>query len=52
MKQWNVLIPVVALIDAETAEEAITRLREILVLQGFDPYEGAESNAFESEDQP
>jgi len=51
MKTWNVLVPVVALIEAETAGEAILMHQSALRQRGFDVYDGEPgSNAFESED--
>jgi hypothetical protein len=50
VKQWNVMVPVVAIVSARTAEEAIMRMRRNLSNAGFDFYEGEpEANAFESE---
>jgi ParB-like chromosome segregation protein Spo0J len=48
MKTWNVLIPVVELIVAETAEDAQRILAESLQRFGFEPYEEGR-DAFESE---
>lgn len=48
-KKWNVLVGVVHLITAETAEEAIKDLQVRLSTAGFEVYEGQEPNAFESE---
>jgi hypothetical protein len=53
MKLWNVLVPVVALTEAESAEEAIRRLSSQLQGAGFDIYDGdPQANAFESEAVP
>lgn len=49
-KTWNVLVPVVDLVAAGTREEAISILESKLRAAGFDPYEGAASDAFESEE--
>lgn len=55
-KWWNVLAPVVAVISAETAGEAIGKFKAQLAEGGFDVYEDGEPacNAFESdvEDPP
>ena len=50
MKTWNTLVPVIALIKAETAGEAILSLRSALKLRGFDVYDGEPGSAFESEE--
>lgn len=50
---WNVAVPVVDLIEADTAETALATLRARLIAAGFDPYAGELSSpggdAFESE---
>ena len=50
MATYNVLVPVVALIEADSPEQAMDKLAEQLRLADFDPYEGGIWNAFESED--
>jgi muramoyltetrapeptide carboxypeptidase LdcA involved in peptidoglycan recycling len=53
MAVWNVAIPVIALVEAPTAEDAIKRARRRLEQAGFEIHEGTEDyppNAFESED--
>lgn len=51
MKVWNTLVPVVELVMADNAEEAVTKLRQRLTAAGFDPYDGEGSSAFESEEE-
>lgn len=53
MRNWNVLVAVVDLVEAPTAEAAIEQLRSSLKAHGFDPYEGNPvkvPDVFESED--
>jgi hypothetical protein len=58
MRFYNVLVPVVELIEADDAETAIAHLKSRLEAAGFDTsYYGNEGagpmpNAFESEAQP
>lgn len=47
MTTWNVLIGVVELIDAPSADEARARLRAALIAAGFHPYD--DGDAFESD---
>jgi hypothetical protein len=50
-RTWNVLAPVVALVRAGTAGEAVSLLRAQLTAAGFDVYDGEPAcTAFESED--
>lgn len=51
MPMWNVLVPVVELVQAKSAEEAIAALRQRLSSYGFEPYDGEGANAYESERQ-
>lgn len=48
MRKFNVLVGVVELIDAESAEAAVAELRTRLSRAGFEPYEES-GDAFESE---
>jgi len=49
---WNVQVPVVELIRASSAPEAIRILERELRDKGFEPYEDSDgANAFLSEDQ-
>lgn len=50
VKTWNVLIPVVALVDAEDEDEATMKLATALGRAGFDTCEPNEWDAFESEE--
>lgn len=50
MKVWNVRLSVVELINADTAEDAITALRSKVRAAGLDVYEVDAGDAFESED--
>ena len=52
MALWNVALPVVALIEAPTAEDAIRKATRDLDRAGFEIYEGTveRPDAFESED--
>lgn len=52
MKTWNTLVPVVELIVAGSAQEAIDILSQKLRDAGFGPYTGhaRTPDAFESED--
>jgi hypothetical protein len=51
-RKWNTLVPVVSVVPAETADEAISVLTAQLAAAGFDVYHDSEpaSDAFESED--
>ena len=52
MTIYNVAVPVVALIEAETPAAALAAMRERLTAAGFDPYKGelpTGADAFESE---
>lgn len=49
MTVYNVLTAVVALVDADTAEEAINYVQSELNNAGFTVYEGGPTDAFESE---
>jgi hypothetical protein len=51
---WNVMVPVVDLVEADTKEAAIARLARRLRSAGFGDcldYAATESNAYESDDQ-
>lgn len=49
-KLWNVLVPVVGLVYAETAEEAVRQVTRDIERTGYDVYDGEEKpSAFESE---
>lgn len=52
MTIWNVALPVVALVEAPTAEDAIKRAKRKLDAAGFEIYDGSveRPDAFESED--
>jgi 2-keto-3-deoxy-6-phosphogluconate aldolase len=49
-RRWNTLVPVVAVVSAETADEAVSVFRAQVAAAGFDVYEGGEPGcgAFES----
>lgn len=50
-KVFNVLVPVVALVEADCEKHAIVAMKSKLRTAGFEPYEGDPgSDAFESED--
>ena len=49
MKTWNVLVPVVGLIGAETREEAIGILQDRIKMADLDSYDEG-IDAFESEE--
>lgn len=48
---WNVKVPVVALVKAGSAADAVRVLEALLRAGGFDPYEGEPGSAFESEEE-
>ena len=50
MTLWNVLVPVVELVEAESPGEAVAELKARLLSYGFDPYEGEGTDAFRSGD--
>lgn len=50
MTLWNVLVPVVELVEANTRDTAIDELKARLRSYGFDPYEGEGTDAFRSEE--
>lgn len=52
MTIYNVKTSVVALIDAENESAAIAELHRLLRREGFEPYDGDEPEAFESEPVP
>lgn len=47
-KLYNTLVPVVAMIEAESPEQALATLRDRLSRAGFEPYDEG-NDAFESE---
>lgn len=53
---WNVLVPVLALVEADTAEDAIAGFTKALESDGhlphIDPGAGHVASAFEAEDGP
>lgn len=52
MKVFNTLVPVVALVEAETDEAALRVLTSKLEAAGFEAYAGGPFDAFESEALP
>jgi hypothetical protein len=51
-KKWNVLLPVVAVMEADDGLSAQDALRAELASAGFDVYEDGEKDVFESECSP
>lgn len=51
MAIYNVLVPVVALVEADSPDAAIDRLRSALSAHDFEPYDGEETDAFKAADQ-
>lgn len=54
MKYYNVMVPVVELVVADSETEAVSLLAESLTACGFKIYDGdapVRANAFESEEQ-
>ena len=55
MAVYNIMIPVVALVDAESPEDAYQKLAGALTATGFEPYDAERDesieSAFESDEQ-
>jgi hypothetical protein len=53
-KWWNVLVPVVEVVRADSAEAAVSLLKRKLDVAGFSPYESErwQADVFESEHDP
>lgn len=49
MPTYNTLVPVVALIDADSPEKAIALLKARIRSRNLEPYDGGPFDAFESE---